>query len=279
MDASELSFFRAEGGELVPLPMARSGWSTGQIHGVATSGALARAAEQCLSDAGRGDLRPARVTVDLFRPAAMAPCRFETSVVREGPRLCLVDTRMLQADGPVARSSTLFLKPTEQPPGEVWSPTVDPEPPPVEEVPPSEEPRVPWLHSDGVGWSQDFRAHQNGGRKRMWQCLPPVVADEEMSTFVALAAVADSTSMVTSWSTSGVSYINTDITFSVARLPASVEIGLEASDHTAYDGVAVGTATLFDRRGRFGTSTVTSVANARRTVDFADIAERTAPDA
>ena len=36
----------------------------------------------------------------------------------------------------------------------------------------------------------------------------------------------------------------------------------------AHDGIAVGTATVFDREGPIGTSTVTSLANARRSVDF-----------
>ena len=34
------------------------------------------------------------------------------------------------------------------------------------------------------------------------------------------------------------------------------------------DGVAIGTATVFDRLGPIGTSTVTSLANAKRSVDF-----------
>ncbi len=70
-----------------------------------------------------------RLTVDLFRATRMRPCRFETTVVREGPRLCLVDVHLLQDDddpegGPVAtaRASVLFLRTGEAPTGEVWMP-------------------------------------------------------------------------------------------------------------------------------------------------------------
>lgn len=271
-ELAQLAFFDAEGEHLLPRDTARSGWGE-TIHGVATSGALARTVEAELDHAGRADLRPARCTVDLFRPAAMQPCRVEASIVREGPRLCLVDARLVQGDTTVARSSTLFLKATEDPPGEIWSPAGHPEPPPTDLVPPTLEPTVPWVHSPEVGWSQDFGAHQDGGRKRIWQCITPVVAGEPLTPFVSLAAVADSTSMVTNWSSAGVNYINTDISFSVSRLPETIEVGLEASDHTAYDGIAVGTATLFDRRGRFGTATVTALANARRTVDLSGLAD------
>ncbi|MDP3893664.1 MAG: thioesterase family protein, partial [Nocardioides sp.] len=68
----------------------------------------------------------------------------------------------------------------------------------------------------------------------------------------------------------GVGYINTDITLTLARMPAGAEIGLEAADHVAHDGIAVGTATIFDRSGPLGTSVVTALSNARRAVDFTE---------
>ena len=106
-----LSFFTTSGDGLVPADLARSLWSENQMHGVAVSGALARAAERCVIELGRGDdLRPARHTVDLFRPATMDPCRTTTRVVREGRRLCLVDATLEQDGQTVARASALFLK-------------------------------------------------------------------------------------------------------------------------------------------------------------------------
>jgi hypothetical protein len=47
-----------------------------------------------------------------------------------------------------------------------------------------------------------------------------------------------------------------------------VLLGLRATDHVASDGIAVGTAEVFDRTGTLGTATVTSLANTRRTVDL-----------
>ena len=263
----DLSLFEADGDSLVPTAIARSMWSDDQMHGVAISGALSRAIEHCVDDAGRDDLRPARMTVDLFRPATMDPCLVTTEIVREGKRICLVDALLTQDGTRVARASAIFLKPSGSAEGEVWSPSDRPAPPPVEVAPVSTEPRVPFFHSD-AGWTQTFGDHQDGSRKASWNTGLPVVSGEEVTPFQAVAAMADGASLVTNWGSNGVEYINTDITLTLARLPEGVEIGLAASDRVEHDGIAVGTATVFDRTGPVGTSVVTSLVNARRTVDF-----------
>lgn len=271
-----VSFFHAPlpDGSLPPTPTAKSLWSDDQLHGVAVGGAMGRAAEREIAARGRDDLRPARVTVELFRPARVRPCHTRVEVVRESPRLMLLDVVLQQDDDEgarvvVSRASVLALKPTEDAPGAVWMPEGGPEVPSTDEVPPSEEVRPPFFWSASVGWSHDFAAYLNAERKQLWQTVPAVVAGERPSPFVAAAAVADSTSMVTNWGTGGVEYINTDYSLTLARLPVGREIGLSATDRVAADGIAVGTVLLFDRAGRFGSCTVTALANARRAVDFA----------
>jgi hypothetical protein len=74
--------------------------------------------------------------------------------------------------------------------------------------------------------------------------------------------------MVMNWGAEGVQYINTDVTLAISRVPVSQEIGISALSRTAHDGIAVGTAVVFDRQGPIGTTTVTSISNARRAVDF-----------
>jgi len=265
---TQYALFRADGDLLVPQDIARSLWREDQMHGVATSGALAREVESAVAVLGRADLRPARYTVDLFRAPSMAACTVRSSVVREGSRLCLVDAFLEQDGSVVARAGAIFLAATENPPATVWSSEEAPEPPPLELAPVSEEPRVPLFSSEAAGWSQVFADHQNGTRKQTWQTGLPVVLGEQLSPFQAVAGVADATSMVMNWGTAGVEYINTDITLSLSRLPVSTEIGLSARERFAHDGIAVGTAVVFDREGPLGTSTVTSLANARRSVDF-----------
>ena len=278
----QISFFTSAGADLLPTSLACSMWSDDQMHGVALSGALARAAERCLTELGRGDLRPARWSVDLFKQARMVPCSFTAEVVREGSRICLVDVTMTQDGERVARASATFLKPTAAAAGKVWEPAERPAPPPLDVAPPSDEPRVPFLQS-GDAWSQDFREHQNAERKACWNSAMPVVPDEPLTGFQAAAATADSASMVTNWGTRGVEYINTDIALTLAREPDGVEIGLLATDRVEHDGIASGTCAMFDRRGPLGTVTIASLSNARRSVDmggveYADDGERrTAP--
>ena len=84
----------------------------------------------------------------------------------------------------------------------------------------------------------------------------PVIPDETPSPFVAAASIADAASMVTNWGSNGVEHINTDITLTLARTPVSLEIGLAAVDRVSSDGIAVGTATVFDRQGRLGSAVV-----------------------
>jgi hypothetical protein len=262
-----LSLFTVDGDRLAPTPVACSLWSDNQMHGVAVSGALARGVEDAVRRAGREDLRPARWTVDLFRPATMDPCSVRTEVVREGSRIMLVDAWLHQDEQVVARASAVWLKPSASPAGDVWTPEDHLAPPPLEVAPETDQPHVPFFASD-TAWSQDFAEHQDAGRKQTWQVGIPVVAGEPATPFQAAASVADATSMVCNWGTNGVEHINTDITLTMSRLPDGVEIGLAATDRREQDGIAVATATMFDRRGALGHSMVTAIANTKRTVDL-----------
>jgi hypothetical protein len=265
---TEFALFRADGELLIPQDVARSLWKHDQMHGVATSGALARAAEHAVIAAGRADLCPARFTVDLFRAPSMGPCHLTTIVVREGSRLMLVESTLYQENEARARSIALFLAASESPAGRVWTAADVPQPPPLDLAPVTDQPRVPFFFSEQIGWSQNFAEHQNADRKMTWQSPIPVVVGEKTTPFQGLAGAADSTSMVCNWGEQGVQYINTDVNLSISRLPVSHEIGLAALTWHAHEGIAVGSATVFDRQGPFGTSMVTSLANARRSVDF-----------
>lgn len=270
MAMSDLSFFRAEGDLLTPTGLAQSMWDSNQMHGVAVSGVLARGLERRLVELGRDELVPTRYTVDLFRAATMDPCEVVVEVVREGRRICLLDAVLRQRGERVARASAVFLSPSATTEGEVWSPQERPGPPPLELAPPTDVPHVPFLHSS-VGWSQDFREHQNASHKSSWNSAIPVLDTEPMTPFQAAAAVADGASLLTNWGTRGVEYINADITLTLARGPAGTEIGLSAVDRVEHAGIAVGTAAMFDRAGPLGSVMVTALANARRAVDMGGV--------
>jgi len=277
MDQNALQFawFRhersPEGDVYHPQPLAASAWNAEQIHGVAVSGLLAREVEQAVVATGRTDLVPARYQLDMFRPAKMAATTTHVEVIREGPRLMLLDAEFRQDGTTVARVSVTYLKPTAQPEGEVWSPPESdrPTPPPSQMLPPAGDFHVPFFTST-EGWSDDFRAHQNGGRHQTWQTAIPPVAGEECTPFQAVASIADATSMTTNWGSNGVEFINTDVGLALSRPAVDNRIGLRASDHISRDGLAVGVAEVYDTEGIIGVATITAVANTRRTVDFSN---------
>lgn len=272
IDPGDLAFFDpgSDRGDVLPTVLARSGWGADHLHGVALSGVLARELQYAVTELGRDDLRPARLVVDLFRPARFSPSRTRHVVVRNGPRVCLVDSTFEQDDEVVARASALFLLVSAETEGEVWAPPAAdaPVPPPEQVTQVLTEPTMPFIFSEQTGWSQDFAEHQNAERKQHWQYVPRVVAGEEPSPFEVAAQVADSTNMVGNWGSRGVEYINTDISLNLVRLPLGREIGLRATGRLSTDGIAVATAEMYDRAGVLGTTAMSGLANAKRTVDL-----------
>ena len=126
----------------------------------------------------------------------------------------------------------------------------------------------PYVGSDESGWSRSPAEHQNDSRKRFYNDGIRVVADVANTPFTRAAMVAEATSLVTNLGTAGVGYINGDVTVALSRLPVDEWIGIQADSHHAADGIAVGTATLFDHLGAFGAGMTTAIANPAAQIDF-----------
>ncbi|WP_245662625.1 acyl-CoA thioesterase domain-containing protein [Nocardia vermiculata] len=263
MDSSH-GYFAADGAGFTPNRMAASQWSAEQVVGPALCGLLARALD---TEHATDGFVPVRLTVDLFKPARMRPLNVATTRVRNGRRIRLADAIVMQDGEPAARASAVLLQPSEQPPGDIWTRGVQPVPPSLEIAPVIDGPDAPLWHSDSsADWSRMPSEHENGSRKRSWQHPVNVVNGERPSPFVLAALAAEQTSMVTNWSSRGVGFINTDLTLALVRMPESGGIGVEADNHLSHDGIAAGTATLFDRHGSFGSAMITAVSNAARQI-------------
>lgn len=270
--ANRSAFFRANGEAaseiLEPLPNSASGWAGDQIRGMAVSGALARATERAAALV-MPEMRPARWHVDLFRPARVRPTTVATTVARQGRRVGIIDAELWQDDRPVARSRTLFTRPGSTPDGQVWRPDVVlPAAPPPTLSPVGDDPRL--YYSEQVGWSTDTAVHHNASRKCIWHLPVILVEDEQATPFEMVATVSDMASLAANWGSAGVQFINADIDLVLTRLPLSMEVGLVAMDRIEQDGVAVGTAIVFDRAGQLGSATVVAVANPNRSIDPGD---------
>lgn len=263
------AYFSRQGDHFTPLADARGSWSDDSIHGVALCGLLGHVAEQALATHGRtDDLVPARFAVEMFAPPRFEECGVSTRVVRDGPRICLIDVELSQSGTPVARASATFVRASESARGEVWASADHPQPPVLEGVELHEDPYMPFIRSDEGPWTQEFGSHQNAGRRGYWQRFNPVVDGCPTTPFEAAASCADGVNMTTNWGTRGVEYINTDATLSLTRSPEGTEIGLRTLERTEHAGVAAGAAVMFDGAGPFGLVTCTSIANTQRTVDM-----------
>lgn len=192
--------------------------------------------------------------------------------MRSGNRIRVSDAFVEQGGKTVARATMVQLRRGEQPPGEVWIAERSMEPPTGAQGVELGAGTRAWFGSDGAEepWSHSMGPHQGAGRKRFWLHPLDVVDVEGASPFQRAVTISESTSLMTHWGSEGIGFINADLTVALARLPRSGDIGIEADQHLSDAGVAVGTATLFDHDGVFGTGTVVAVSNAGRQIDFAN---------
>jgi acyl-CoA thioesterase len=249
-------------GEFEPTPFAGSHWGDDHLNGPAVVGLAAQSLEH---HCGSPDFMPSRLTVDLFRAARSLPTTVSVRTVRDGRRVRSAECDVVQGGRLVARATLLQYRRSTAPPGRLWSvPTT------IEFPPPLDDGVQTAVHSDAADWSRSPGEHQNDSRKRFFNNAIDVVAGQPNSQFIRAVMVAESTSLVTNLGTKGVGYINGDLTVGLARLPVGEWIGVQADSHWAADGIAVGTATLFDLTGPFGSGMTTAVANPAAQIDFAN---------
>nr|WP_137149424.1 acyl-CoA thioesterase domain-containing protein [Mycolicibacterium sp. CR10] len=244
----------------MPTRFAQSHWGDDHLNGPAIVGLAARGLE---NDCGSTEFRPTRLTVNLFRAARNVLTTLDIRVVREGRRVRSAECDVIQNGHVTARATLVQYRPSTAPPGELWtSAATFPDPPPTDGT------LMPYVRSDDAGWTRSPAAHQNGSRKCFYNDGIRVVAGEANSPFSRAVMVAEATSLVTNLGSAGVGYINGDLTVALARSPVDEWIGIQADSHQAADGIAVGTATLFDSVGPFGSAMTTAVANAAAQIDF-----------
>ncbi|WP_232835618.1 acyl-CoA thioesterase domain-containing protein [Actinocorallia populi] len=255
-------FFTRSGSALLPAPHARGPWAPDMLHGRLLGGLLARSVE---AEHGTAELRPARLTVDLYRNSRLVPLTVRTEVVRDGRRIRVVDAFVDGPDGTVARASCVMLRPGGQPPGTAWTaePWDVPTPDELGEPNPRRGGSTPTFAMWRIGENDgDWSADQ---RRRVWMReTHPLVEGEELSPFTRAALAADLASPLAHWSTRGLNYINADYTLSLGRLPEGEVLGLEAGGHLSADGIASGHCVLYDLSGPLGHVDTIALANRRR---------------
>lgn len=255
-----LAHFIADGtGAFEPTEFALSRWGKDTLNGPAIVGLAARSLE---SDYGLAGFLPARLTADLFKSARRVPTLVRTRLVRDGRRIRNTECDIIQAEVVVARATLVQYRQSGPPPGQEWVGRTDFSPPA------NVTGAVYFVGSDDVGWDPSGEVHQNTSRKRVYHRTIDVVAGEAPSPFVRAVVAAEATSLVTNLGTRGIGYINGDLTVALSRLPVGDYVGVQADSHWSSEGIATGSATLFDDIGPFGTGMVTAIANPAAQIDF-----------
>lgn len=233
----------------VPSALARGPWSPDMLHGRLLGGLAARALEAEYGDAG---WRAARLTVDLFRPAAMAPVQISLQPVRQGRKVRVIDAAITCDGHDVGRVSAVFLVTSDDPPGSIWRPDHEAWPDPET------------VTSDGTTGSAEhngwlFRVVDGGmgtgERSRVWtNDTVELVAGEAMSPLVRAAVSGDIACPLVNFSDQGLHYINADYTMLLGRYPVGDWIGVASTEQIQEGGISMAMATMYDADGPFATS-------------------------
>jgi hypothetical protein len=250
------SFVR-DGELVVPQPGAVGPWSPEMVGGRHVCGIVAWAIGRDTPELT--DFQVARLSVDLFSPVPMAPLRATTTPARAGRRIRVVDVQLGHDGRIVTRATAVLLRRTAHPEGAVWSPALWDMPPPEAITEPSQSTSSWEVRRPG---GMVFGAPMTQGRVWMAE-TEPLVAGEPTTPFERLAMAADFANPLTNMSDRGLTFINTDVTMSAARLPVDEWVGLESTGHVGADGVAIGLGTLYDRQGPLGYASVTALADDR----------------
>lgn len=259
MTARPAHFTQSAEDTFLPTANAQSHWGADHLNGPSLVGLAAWMLDQRY---GNDDFLPTRLTVDLFKAARGLPTVVGTRLIRDGRRVRNSECELLQNGVAVVRATLVQYRRSSAPSGEEWSAAAEFPHPEVDDT------RYSHMGSDQSGWSDGIAEHQNASRKRFINRALDAVEGVENGPFVDAAMVAEATSLVTNLGSAGIGYINGDLTVGLARLPRDEWIGVQADSHWAGDGVTVGTATLFDSVGPFGTGLVTALSNANAQIDF-----------
>jgi acyl-Coa thioesterase superfamily protein/acyl-CoA thioesterase superfamily protein len=244
------AIFRVDGRNVETSPDAAGPWSPTMQHGSAPAALVTWAAEQIPTPA---PMQIARVTIDLMRPVPVAPLTFATEVLREGRKIQLCEVRLLAGDTLVVRATVLKIRSERQllPPDISDAPVTLPSP----EESRSIEPK--FSSSPFVG-AISMRAARGDfgvpGPGAIWyRAIRPMVEGAAISQAMRAVVAADfcnGTSAVLDfrqWT-----FINADLTVSMAREPVGEWILLDAESTIGPDGAGLAIARLADIKGYFG---------------------------
>lgn len=257
----DLAAFHVAGDVATPTPHAAGPWFAEQQHGASVFGLLTRFVDQVPSAA---PMRLTRLTADMSRPIPMEPCSVRTTILRDGRRVQSLAATVEHEGTVVARAfaTRIRIEPGLVPAALVHPRYPEDEPPPF---PASGQPfgfERPSFH-DCLEVRAQHRT-DDGTRSVFWYRLAhPLVAGEEPTPVVRVAAVADMVNSSAARLGPDWMSINPELSLQLEREPEGEWIAVDTTVRLGDDGVGASEAVLSDRRGRIGRS-AKSVLNVER---------------
>lgn len=257
--------YRVDGDRVTVRPHAAGPWDSRMQHGAAPSSLAVWAAERIATPVA---MRIARVTVELMRPVPIRPLTLETEVVRQGRKIQLCTVR-LKADGvPVAAANVLKVRCEEEPlPAGVPDPALELPGPEASR----EEPGRFSSSSFVSGMSLRTARGRFGvpGPGAVWFRVDrPLVEGAAVSQAMRAVVAADFANGTGAaldfreWT-----FINADLTVSLARQPVGDWVLLDAETWLGGDGAGLAMGRLGDARGYFGRAVQSLVIERRQRHD------------
>ena len=240
------AIFRVDGAHVVTSPDAAGPWDPNMQHGGAQASLVVWAAERIPAAV---PMQVARVTIDLMRPVPVAPLTLETEVLREGRKIQLCAVRLFANGTLTVGATVLKIKKQAQPlPGDVIEPPLD--------VPAPEQSRVEPQNSPfGLGMTiRAARGRFGGlGPGAIWyRADRPLVEGSPISQAMRAVAASDFCNASSALDYRKWTFLNADLTVSMAREPVGEWILLDAVSWIGPDGAGLAMARLADMRGYFG---------------------------
>lgn len=244
------AIFRVEDNRVLVSPNAAGPWDPRMQHGAAPSSLAVWAAERMATPS---QMRIARVTIDLMRPVPLKPLTFETELLREGRKIQLCAVR-LKADGVLVVAATVLkVRAAAQPlPADIAEEKVT--------LPgPDAAPEDPAKFSNSAfvsGMSLRSARGRFGvpGPGAIWYRVDrPLVEGSAVSQAMRAVAAADFANGTSAaldfrhWT-----FLNADLTVSMAREPVGEWILLDGESWIGPDGAGLAMMRLADQRGYFG---------------------------
>jgi hypothetical protein len=251
------------GREVMPTEYASGPWDPGLQHGGAPAALLARAVEGEIGDrAGQF----VRLSVEFMRPIPLSSLVVEARTVRAGKKLRIVEAALSVGDVDVARAIGVWLRTTHL---DLPRPVAEtlrscPQGPEAGQSPPTEIAAASGFFS-GIETrvvAGDFRVP--GPATAWFRIRRPIVAGEEPTPLMRLAAVADFANGLSSvldlndWS-----FVNADLTAWCYRYASGEWIALDSETAIADTGIGCSHSSVFDTAGPIGWSALSLLLDRR----------------